>query len=424
MLNYYNWTEITSLSSDFLWLNSIISWEDNSTIILNEFLIPLTIITAHYAKTYFTISSLTSNSILDLIILNFTPGSLNFINFFYLDFLIELNSMNFQNYFIFHNSTGDSLTNYFITNPEIIAAANQLMSNFSYYSINNVSIFYDSFNLNLTSSVLDFVIFYWWLAIAVIFTLILMNSLVPSSLFSNISNNFFVSKVFIFINTFSFENRLQLDWSLTFLIFILFIWFSLLMSYDDVNVELVELTHFFIVIFFIFIITYLLFKYSIHYFAFLENSVSEGFSTAFIAKQFVRDISNTFALFLRFFLLMFRLNIYDGLDDFLDSYYIFFIDFDEDSYLDELFYFTDFFYFFTDNREDIIFYQNTEFDWWLDIYSKYFILFGKIFYFWAFILEEAFRISLALYISYLIIFEVHAVNVSNTEDNFFNSKKK
>jgi len=194
------------------------------------------------------------------------------------------------------------------------------------------------------------------------------------------------------------------------------------MTYDDVNVEIVELTHLFICLFFVFIIIFLLYKYSIHYFSFLENSVSDGYSTSYIAKQFVRDVSNTFALFLRFFLLLFRLNIYDGLDDFLDSYYIFFIDFDEDSYTDELFFFSDFL-FFSDNREDIIFYQPTEFDWWLDLYSKYFVIFGKIFYFWAFILEEAFRITLAVYISYLIIFEVHAVNVSNTEDCFFLQKR-
>ena len=67
-------------------------------------------------------------------------------------------------------------------------------------------------------------------------------------------------------------------------------------------------------------------------------------------------------MFLRFFLLLFRLNIYDGLDDFLDSYYIFFIDFDEDSYFDELFFFSDNFFFFSDNREDVIFYQPVEFD--------------------------------------------------------------
>jgi hypothetical protein len=194
------------------------------------------------------------------------------------------------------------------------------------------------------------------------------------------------------------------------------------MTYDDVNTEIVELTHSFICLFFLLAIVYLLYRYSTHYFSFLENSVNEGFSTSYIAKQFVRDVSNTFALFLRFFLLLFRLNIYDGLDDFLDSYYIFFSDFDEDSYGDELLFFSDFFYFFSDNREDVIFYQPVEFDWWFDLYSKYFIIFGKIFFFWVFILEEIFRVSLALYISYLIIFEVHAVNISNSEDTFLKDK--
>ena len=424
MLNFYNWTEINTISSDFFWLNSIISWEDSSTTITNELLLPLTLLFSSYIKTYFALPTISTNSLLDLIIMNFIPNSLNFYNYFYLDILVELNTFNFHNYFIFENNTGDSTLNYLSLHPEYATLMSGLFLNISKYSLESVSVFYDSFNLNLSSSFLDFIIFYWWMVIMLIFIILMANYINFSSLFSNISSNFFFTKVFIFLNNFSFENRLQLDWSLTFLLFILFIWFSLLMTYDDINVELVELTHFFIVIFFIFIISYLLYKYSIHYFAFLENSVSDGFSTSFITKQFVRDLSNTFALFLRFFLLMFRLNIYDGLDDFLDSYYIFFIDFDEDSYMDELFYLSDYFYFFSDNREDVIFYQNAEFDWWFDLYSKYFVLFGKIFYFWAFILEEAFRVSLALYISYLIVFEVHAVNVSNTEDNFFINKKQ
>jgi hypothetical protein len=37
--------------------------------------------------------------------------------------------------------------------------------------------------------------------------------------------------------------------------------------------------------------------------------------------------------------------------------------------------------------------------------------------------EEALRLSLAFYISYLIIFEVHAVNCSYKEDNYFSNKK-
>jgi hypothetical protein len=38
-------------------------------------------------------------------------------------------------------------------------------------------------------------------------------------------------------------------------------------------------------------------------------------------------------------------------------------------------------------------------------------------------LEELARLALALYISFLILFEVHAVNCSFREDNFLESKQ-
>ena len=43
--------------------------------------------------------------------------------------------------------------------------------------------------------------------------------------------------------------------------------------------------------------------------------------------------------------------------------------------------------------------------------------------FWFFILEEGFRVFLALYITYLIILEVHSINVSYNEDTFIKVKK-
>lgn len=107
---------------------------------------------------------------------------------------------------------------------------------------------------------------------------------------------------------------------------------------------------------------FLLFRYSTHYFSFLEASVGEGFNASFVAKQFVRDVSNSFALFLRFFLLVFRLNIYDGLDDFLDSYFIFFIDYDEDMYVDETLGLIDELFISGDNAEDVLFYNYYEYD--------------------------------------------------------------
>jgi hypothetical protein len=195
------------------------------------------------------------------------------------------------------------------------------------------------------------------------------------------------------------------------------------MSYDDLNLEIIELFNLILVYFFLFIIIYLLFKYSFHYFAFLEPTVTEGKSNLFILKQFVRDISNTFALFLRFFLLLFRLNIYDGLDDFLDSYALFFYDFDEDNLLfssniniNDDFNFSNSF----DNNN-----QDKEITLFIfeDLFKNYLLYFFEIIYFFIFILEELFRLSLALYILYLIIFEVHSVNCSYTEDMYIYCKK-
>lgn len=423
LLNYFNWVEISTINLNFLYLDSIISWEDSSFILNNDFFIFFSLFCSQFSKVFFSLNTETPTSVLDLItLLHYTSVGSQLLHSFYTDLLVEFFSLNFFLNYVLFSTNGDSFISFFSFNNEISFFFLDYIRNFNTYAFLSVSSVYDSFFFTNTNSFLDFFVFNIWLLLLLIFITFFLNIIAFSRFAVSLTSNFFLSKFFIFANNFAFENRFQLDWVLTFLLFIIIIWVPVLMTYDDVNVEIVELTHLFICLFFVFIIIFLLYKYSIHYFSFLENSVSDGYSTSYIAKQFVRDVSSTFALFLRFFLLLFRLNIYDGLDDFLDSYYIFFIDFDEDSYTDELFFFSDFL-FFSDNREDIIFYQPTEFDWWLDLYSKYFIIFGKIFYFWAFILEEAFRITLAIYISYLIIFEVHAVNVSNTEDCFFLQKR-
>ena len=48
-------------------------------------------------------------------------------------------------------------------------------------------------------------------------------------------------------------------------------------------------------------------------------------------------MSGTLALVLRCYILLFRLNVYDLLDDFFDSYYIFVGDFDDTELFNEVF---------------------------------------------------------------------------------------
>jgi len=140
-------------------------------------------------------------------------------------------------------------------------------------------------------------------------------------------------------------------------------------TFDDDKEEFIENFDVAFFYFFCFIIIYLLYKYSIHYFAFLEASVTEGRTVAFLTKQFFRDFINSFALLLRFFILLFRLNVYDTLDDFYDSYYIYVGDFDDDEYLTELFfsYYPSMFYEF-DAKGDEIYSLENEHDFTFDLF--------------------------------------------------------
>lgn len=420
MLNYFNWTEISVLSQNTSYFTYVIGWEDLSFLFLSDFFFLIRVV-FHIIFSFFWSTNILSYSSLLSYLLITTQESLFLANSFFLDsFLFALTCSDLS----FSFDLTSRLDFVFVV-PEVVFFFNTFAFDSTLYSHTFVATLYDSFMFNTANGfILDFVLFFFWSFIFLFFVFSFFSSLGVVSVGSQSSLSFFLTKFYLFANHLASENRLQLDWVLFFIFFGVLVWIPLLMTYDDINVEFIELLHSFVCLFFIFIIFYLLYRYSIHYFSFLENTVSDGYSTAYILKQFVRDVSNTFALFLRFFLLLFRLNIYDGLDDFLDSYYIFFIDFDEDSYFDELFISFDFLFFFPDNREDVLFYKPTEFEWWGDLFTKFFILFGKFFFFWALILEEIFRITLALYISYLIIFEVHAVNVSFNEDNFIHIKKQ
>jgi hypothetical protein len=145
-------------------------------------------------------------------------------------------------------------------------------------------------------------------------------------------------------------------------------------TFDDDQEELIEIfdTGFFY--FFCILISFLTYKYSTHYFAFLEASVAEGRSASYITKQFFRDFINTFALLLRFFILLFRLNVYDTLDDFYDSYYIFVGDFDDDEYFNEMFFsMYGLLFFDPDANDDGAFSLEDENEFLLDLFYIYFL---------------------------------------------------
>jgi hypothetical protein len=218
--------------------------------------------------------------------------------------------------------------------------------------------------------------------------------------------------------------RVQYEAVLKTFFFILFYFSLMIATFDDDQEEILEFINGMCFNVLLFFFAYLIFKYSVHFFSFLEASVAEGRSIAFVAKQCTRDLINSGALLLRVLTLVVRLNIYDAVDDFLDSYYIFIGDFDDDEYFNDLFFsmFTTMF-FDTDVNDDRSFFLEDEIDLTGDLFSLYFIVWGKFSLFTFFIVEEILRVALALFITYLIMFEVQAVNRSYLEDTYFSVQK-
>ena len=111
-----------------------------------------------------------------------------------------------------------------------------------------------------------------------------------------------------------------------------------------------------------------------HYFSFLEAGKNDSKSISLIS-QAIFDGFNIVGFTARFLVLMIRLNIYDGIDDILDSYYIFLADFEEEEY------FTDSFFslfstlsFDTDVNDDRSFLFEDEVDFSTDLFTLYFII--------------------------------------------------
>lgn len=428
-ISNFIWTTNNSFSNDTLLWN-LISWELKSGHFILEALGVTALLSSSYASTNVLNALMSEETSSDLFFVNFLYGLFSdnvvtvdlLYNSFLLDYFRLVTTLDLEKRFIFVTDSKSFLLLFFNQNKELALILMELM-NFDYKTVVNVS---ESFIYSMYSDNASWGINKTVFLLTVIFSYLLFSLLFSPSFKSAMSDTYSTNwtRWLYYFFSVSLENRVQFDLFINFVFFFLFYWVFNLMMYSDEDVEFIESISLFLTFYFFFIISILLFKYSTHYFSFLEASFTEGKSASFISKQFVRDVSNTFALFLRFSLLILRLNIYDGLDDFLESYYIPLCDFDCDNYYDEcLVLFDSSLFFIKDNSIDSGITTEIESDSLLDIFSIYYITVGKYSFFWILILEEIFRVSLALYISYLIIFEVHSVNVSYLEDSYFYSKR-
>lgn len=423
----YSWLEIY-LDNDGLWLDDSINWDEVFDLSLSDITLYSLLVTPTFPNSRIFLNNPVKFSFLDLLLildLNKDNNIYELYDLFLWDLTSIIQIKYLSNYFFFYTDYQDILSLILYYSPElVIPLIDYFMVYFDNYTFNYLpSAWSDLYSDTLNSNISEFVeslllfVFYVWLVI-------LFLNIFRIFKWSNFIDSYFVRFLNYFFSL-SKETRIQFEALLQILFFFFFYWSISMATFDDDQEEFLEMFDLGCFVFFVFTLIYLIFKYSQHYFAFLELSVGEGRSVGFIAKQFVRDMINTFALLLRFFILLFRLNVYDGLDDFYDSYYFFLGDYDEDEYYDELFFsFFNLLFYDPDINDDGIYSLEEENEFFFDLFYIYFLLWGKFFTFIFFILEEILRLSLGFYICYLIIFDIHAVNASYVEDNFFYNKRK
>ena len=422
----FSWLE-SYLDNDTLWLEDALNWEEAFDLALSDFILYNFFTVSSFFNNHFFLDSFVKISFLDVLLLNEVnsfSSAKELYDLFIWDVAMGFSTKYFPNQLLFYTDYQDFIAIILYFSPELTLAFADYLDIYWYKpTINHApsavfDIFQDSINSSLTefTEYLIIFVFFSWLVLLFVNTFNLFK-------WASSTESYMV-RFNYYIYSISRESRLQFEVALQIFFFFVFYWSMLVATFDDDKEEFIEIfdTGFFY--FFLFLIGFLLYKYSLHYFAFLEASVSEGRSASFIAKQFFRDFVNTFALFLRFFILLFRLNVYDTLDDFYDSYYIFVGDFDSDEYINELFfsYYAVNFYDF-DTKDDGAYSLEDENEFFLDLFYIYFICWAKFFTFIFFILEEILRLSLGFYICYLIVFEVHSVNCSYVEDLFFFQQK-
>lgn len=415
----YDWTYSFS-ELDTLFIDDVLNWDETVELAIADYNVYSFLSIAFFPATHYFIDNLTKLSFLDLFFLTTETqqhACSHFFLFFIYDLLTFINNSFLLVQTLFYTDYQDFFVMITYHSPELIFAVNDYFLLFFNTAVISQSpsivfdTYTDSLNITLSEFLEYFLLFctFIWVALLFLFSL-------RVNRWSN-STTSYITRVYSYFFWISKETRLQFEGALQIFFFIGLYTTMMIVTFDDDQEEILEFFNSACFYFFLFTFVFYLYKYSIHFFSFLEPSKTEGRSVSWVANQFKDDLFNTIALSLRFFVLMMRLNIYDGVDDVLDSYYIFVADFDEDEYFTDLFFsmFTVLF-FDSDVNDDRSFLFEDEIDFTGDLFTLYFILWGKFAFFLLFILEVLVRTTLALYVTYLLIFEINAVNRSYTED--------
>ena len=422
----YSWLQ-SYFDNDSFWLEDVISWDESFDLFLADYNIFFFITSAFFVNVHFFLDSCVKMSFLDVLLLSETDAfnsSRELFDFCMWDNLSYLSTTFFFSQALYYTDYQDFFVVILYHSPELSLAVTDFVNSYwfnaaiSYAPTAVFDVFSDSLNSSIDELVkymLMFVAFIW------VYVFVLGESRIQA-IFKLLNPTMVRFESFFF--SWSRDTRMQFEAALT-LLFLLFLYGTMMMvTFDDDQEEFLEYFEqlFYTAVFYVFI--YYVIRVGVHFFSFLEASASEGRTFTFVLSQFRRDAVNGFAFIMRMFTLMVRFFIYETNDDILDSYYIFIGDFDDDEYINELF-FTTFpvLFFDSDNNDDRSFFLEDEVDFSADLFSLYFIMLSKLGSLMFYIPEGIARAFLALYIGYLIVFEVHTANRSYVEDVYFATKR-
>ena len=414
------------INTDMLWLDDSLNWDNAFELLASEYSLVDALATSFFLSAHYFIDWLVKLSGLDIIVLWGENNQLPIADFFLLlvrDYADNFSNLSFSIPFLFYADYQDWIATVLYYSPELIFALHDFIA----YLIGDImalklpSSLFDSYQDSTGLNNAEFLDYLGSFLPFLVYTLLILTSTRLVTVTN--TNDAYPLRGLFYLSSVSTETRFQFESGVQTVFFLIMYISMMTTTFDDDQEELLEFFNCMCYYFFLFTLFYYFYKYSIHYFSFLEAGKNDSKSISLIS-QAVFDGFNIVGFTARFLVLMIRLNIYDGIDDILDSYYIFVADFEEEEYLiDSFFSLFSTLSFDTDVHDDRSFLFEDETDFPTDLFSIYFIIWGKFAYFWLFILEEIARVSLAFYVTYLLMFEINAVNRAYLEDSYLSFKR-
>nr|ACX30951.1 hypothetical protein [Moneuplotes minuta] len=162
MLNYFNWSEISTFSQNATYFTTIINWEDLSFLYLNDLFFPIRALFHIFFSFFWSTNSLNYSSLLGGM---FTAlrEPLFLVNAFFLDSFISVTTVSGLDMNFLFASHMDLV----LIMPELVFFYNSFNFDLLSYAHTFISVLYDSYLFNVANSfIIDFVLFFFWLFLA------------------------------------------------------------------------------------------------------------------------------------------------------------------------------------------------------------------------------------------------------------------